>query len=86
MQDMQPYRLSILDTISSDDKRVWNADLAAHEQQKNQFKIHTSTGVTAISKETWETLGEPDLQSPSKLLYSPAKKPLKTTGYPFPQG
>ena len=49
--------------------------------KKVTFKIDTGAEVTAISKATWQSLGKPELQSPSKLLYGPAKKPLKNTGY-----
>ena len=45
------------------------------------FKMDTGAEVIAISKTTWQSLDDPDLQSPSKLLYGPAKKPLKTTGH-----
>ena len=51
--------------------------------KKVTFKIDTGAEVTAISKETWKTLGEPDLQSPNKLLQGPASKLLKTTGHFF---
>ena len=49
-----------LDTISNDDKRVWNAYLLMNGR-KITFKIDTGAEVTANSKETWEALGEPDL-------------------------
>ena len=71
-----------LDTVSDDDKGVWNTDLFINGKMVT-FKIDTGAEVTAISKETWETLGEPDLQSPNKLLQGPARKPLKTTGHFF---
>ena len=50
-------------------------------QKRVTFKINTGAEVTAISKATWQSLGMPDLQLPSKLLYGPAKKLLKTTGH-----
>ena len=54
---------AFLDTVSDDDKGVWNTDLFINGKTVT-FKIDTGAEVTAISKETWETLGEPDLQSP----------------------
>ena len=60
--------------------RVWNSELLVDGKQVT-FKIDTGAEVTAISKATWQSLGKPDLQSPSKLLYGPAKKPLKTTHF-----
>ena len=71
---------AFLDTISNDNKRVWNSDLLVNGK-KITFKIDTGAEVTAISKETWLTLDEPELQSSDKLLYGPAKKPLKSTGH-----
>ena len=73
---------AFLDTVSDDDKGVWNTDLFINGKTVT-FKIDTDAEVTAISKETWETLGVPDLQSPNKLLRGPASKPLKTTGHFF---
>ena len=73
---------AFLDTVSDDDKGVWNTDLFINGKRVT-FKIDTDAEVTAILKETWETLGEPDLQSPNKLLQGPARKPLKTTGHFF---
>ena len=63
--------------MPNDDRRVWNSNLL----KKITFKIGTGAEVTAISKETWLTLDEPELNSSNKLLYGPAKKPLKSTGH-----
>ena len=73
---------AFLDTLSDDEKGVWNTDLVMNGK-KVTFKIDTGAEVTAISKETWKTLREPDLQSPNKLLQGPARKPLETTGHFF---
>ena len=80
VREDNPTDSAFLDTISNDDNRVWNSELLV-DGEKAIFKIDTGAEVTAISKATWQSLGEPDLQSPSKLLYGPAKKPLKTTGH-----
>ena len=79
-EEDNPTDSAFLDTISNDDNRVWNSKLLV-DGKKATFKIDTGAEVTAISKATWQSLGEPDLQSPSKLLYGPAKKPLKTTDH-----
>ena len=79
-EEDSPTDLAFLDTISNDDKRVWNSELLVADK-KVTFKIDTGAEVTAISKATWQSLGKPELQPPSKLLYGPAKKPLKNTGY-----
>ena len=42
---------AFLDTLSDDDKGVWNADLVMNGN-KVTFKIDTGAEVTAISKET----------------------------------
>ena len=42
---------AFLDTISDDDKGVWNTDLFMNGK-KVTFKIDTGAKVTAISKET----------------------------------
>ena len=81
-EDYNSTDSAFLDTLSDDDKGVWNTDLVMNGK-KVTFKIDTGAEVTAISKETWKTLGEPDLQSPNKLLQGPARKPLKTTGHFF---
>ena len=47
---------------------MWNTDLFINGKTVT-FKIDTGAEVTAISKETWEKLGEPDLQSSNKLLH-----------------
>ena len=72
---------AFLNTISDDDKGVWHTGLFMNGK-KVTFKMDTGAEVTAISKETWETLGEPDLQLPNKLQ-GPARKSLKTTGHFF---
>ena len=52
---------------------AWNTDLFINGKTVT-FKIDTSAEVTAISKETWETLGEPDLRSPNKLLHASLRR------------
>ena len=68
---------AFLDTISDDDKGVWHIGLFMNGQ-KVTFKMDTDAEDTAISKETWETLGKPDLQSPNKLQGT-VRKSLKST-------
>ena len=79
-EEDSPTGSAFLDTISNDNKRVWNSKLLV-AGKKVTFKIDTRAEVTAISKATWPSLGMPDHQSPNKRLYGPAKKLLKTTGH-----
>ena len=70
---------AFLDTVTGDTKNTWSAHVAVNGKQL-PFKLDTGAEVTAVSKEAWETLGKPALQTPRQQLFGPDKNPLEVSG------
>lgn len=70
---------SFLGSMSSDGKKSWSVDIRI-KQRSVSFKMDTRAEVTAISKDTYESLGEPQLGKPLKVLYGPAHQALNVLG------
>lgn len=68
-----------LDTVTDNRKNAWISSITINGT-KMPFKLDTGAEVTAVSKETWERLGKPTLQPPSKQLFGPAQHPLQVLG------
>ena len=68
-----------LGTVTSDSLTQWNATIAVNNKQTH-FKLDTGAEVTAISKSTHYSIGEPDLMRTSKTLYDPAGTSLEVCG------
>ena len=68
-----------LGAVTSNSLTQWNATIAVNNKQ-TQFKLDTGAEVTAISKSTHNTIGEPDLMRTSKALYGPAGTSLEVCG------
>ena len=63
--------VAFLDTVTSNRKNTWVANISINDQLMS-FKLDTGAEVTVISKEAWEILGKPALQSPRQQLVGPA--------------
>ena len=66
----EPTDTAFLDTITDYDMKWWTSVLIVNEKQI-PFKLDTGVEVTAISKKTWEELGEPALKLSDKYLFGP---------------
>ena len=70
---------AFLDTVAAKQTSAWFATIKLNERQTN-FKLDTGAEVTAISKETYRSLQNPQLTPPEKVLYGPSRQPLKALG------
>ena len=70
---------AFLDTVLSNDTSAWFTSIDLNER-KTAFKLDTGAEVTAISKITHQSLGEPQLAIPEKRLYGPSQQPLNVIG------
>ena len=68
-----------LDTVTSNQTAAWIVTVDLNNVP-TEVKLDTGAEVTAISKETYQKLGSPQLASPTKSLYGPSRLPLKTLG------
>ena len=84
VQDGDTFDSAFLDTVSdsvsNEEKSVWTSNLTINGKQI-PFKLDTGVEVTAVSKETWQMLGKPALQTPDKHLFGPAQQPLAVLGH-----
>ena len=65
--------------MSSEQDTAWTCTLLIDEKEIS-FKLDTGAEVTAISEETYRTLGGKPLEKPSKALYGPTCQSLKVLG------
>ena len=75
IQDGDTPDSAFLDTVLSS-KSSWTTHIAINGTQL-PFKLDSSTEVTAVSKDAWEMLEKPALQSPKKQLLDPHNFPWK---------
>ena len=66
-------------TKPSGNETVWTVTLKVNGKEVI-FKIDTGAEVTAMSEDTYRTLGSPRLTKPEKILYGPSKQSLKVMG------
>ena len=71
----EPTDTAFLDTITDYDMKWWTSVLTVNGKQI-PFKLDTGAEVTAISKKTWEELGQPALKLSDKHLFGPAQQQL----------
>ena len=71
-----PQESVFRDTVESSRKNSWIAHITINGTRL-LFKLDTGAEVTAISKEAWEMIGKPALQTPGKQLFGPAQHPLE---------
>ena len=76
----EPTDTAFLDTITDYDMKWWTSVLTVNGKQIS-FKLDTGAEVTAISKKTWEELGEPALKLSDKHLFGPAQQQLAAQGH-----
>ena len=72
---------SPLGIMTDDDKVPWSIDIHMKQRIIN-FKMDTSSDVTATSGETHQLIGKPKLGSSRKFLYGPVNQILDVMG-PF---
>ena len=70
---------AFLGAVSSEQDTAWTCTLLIDEKEIS-FKLDTGAEVTAISEETYRTLGGKPLEKPSKALYGPTCQSLKVLG------
>ena len=80
LQEGDTVDSAFLDTVSSERKNTWFSNITISGKEM-PFKLDTGAEVTAVSKKTWQMLGEPALQPPNKQLYGPAQQPLEVLGH-----
>ena len=67
---------AFLDTMTSGCANTWFTPI----HQETLFKLDTGTEVTAISVDTYQHIGKPQLHTPDKILYGPSRQPLQVLG------
>ena len=70
---------AFLGTVTSQQESSWTISLQL-QSREIPFKLDTGAEVTAISEETYKTLGKVRLQAPSKTLYGPTCHSLQVLG------
>ena len=70
---------AFLGTVRANSESLWMTKLLLNKMEVS-FKLDTGAEVTAISEETYQRLGLPELQQPSKVLYGPARQTLNVVG------
>ena len=70
---------AFLDSVTENKKNAWITRIKINGTRL-PFKLDTGAEVTAVSKEAWEILGRPALQSAHKKLFGPAQQPLDLLG------
>ncbi len=65
--------------MSSGGDKAWFYNVCVNDQEV-RFKLDTGAEVTAISKETWQQLRKPPLQTPDKRLFGSAQHHLEVLG------
>ena len=70
---------AFLGNIRANPESLWTAQLLLNEVEIS-VKLDTGAEVTAISEETYQRLGRPELQQPSKVLFGPARQTLDVIG------
>ena len=71
---------AFLDSMMKEQENAWFTNISVSDREM-PFNLDTGAEVTAISKEAWEVLRKPRLQTPDKQLFGPAHQPLKVLGY-----
>ena len=66
-----------MDTVNSGAQSVWFTTIRMGEKE-TKFKL--DTGATAITQETYEYLGKPQLVASDKVLYGPSQHTLRMQG------
>ena len=74
VQDGGTLDTAFLNTVSTDRSKAWFATISISGREM-PFKLDTGAEVTAVSKTTWQMLGEPLLQPPDKQLWSSPTTP-----------
>ena len=64
----EPTNTAFLDTLTDNDTKGWTSTFTINGKQL-PFKLDIGAEVTAISKNTWQELGEPAVKSPDKHLF-----------------
>ena len=73
---------AFLDNLSNTraGETTWMTTLLLEGKQIT-FKLDTGAEVTAISSDTHNKLGKPQLTAPDRILYGPSRQPLKVLGH-----
>ena len=79
IQDGETSESAFVDTVSSGRKSVWIVHIAINGTEIS-FKLDTGAEVTTVSKQVWELLRKPALQSPHQQFFGAAKNPLEVLG------
>ena len=51
------------------------------EGKQTSFKLGTGVEVTGICSDTHKKMGNPQLNTPDRILYGPSRQPLKVEGH-----
>ncbi len=70
---------AFLDSCTTDQTSAWFVTVKLNEREL-KFKLDTEAEVSAISAEVHKSLQKHQLSTPEKVLYGPARQPLKTLG------
>lgn len=70
---------SFLDAVSDSKKTVWTATVRVGKKNV-EFKLDTGAGVTAVTEETYQALGNRQLGKATRMLFGPAKQELEVLG------
>ena len=66
---------AFMDTVNSSAQRAWFTTIRI-EEKETKFKLDTGAEVTAITEETYQHLGRPQLVASDKVLYGPSQHSL----------
>ena len=70
---------AFMDTVNSGTQNAWFTTIRMGEKE-TKFKLDTGAEVTAITQETYEHLGKPQLVASDKVLYGPSQHSLGVLG------
>ena len=70
---------AFLGALEDEQNPCWRVSIRVGDKWTS-FKLDTGAQVTAITQQTYDALGRPQLRKPSKILYGPARQTLGVIG------
>ena len=65
--------------LHTNQEPAWSVNIRLDDKDV-EFKLDTGAEVTAITEDAWETLKDPTLQKPTRILYGPTSTALQVLG------